>query len=492
MCYGCYELAGDLVQSHLAFEHDMNLERQRRKFDQHSQDARGQGRHDVGDYIDGLKGQFDTDVAAGRPEPMSWYWPRVQEEFDDYRTAAAHAVDPLLDLLEGPTFSRPSPTTLTSPSPQAAEPPVEGVPKGWERYYHHISQQPDTSSNAHVMMPTELVNHYREYQRDPDDPQYQTVKKVVQEHGGIRQPLVLSTNDTHGLLTEGNHRAAIAQELGISKLPVRVYHDDQVQVNEGEPVPHHPAVQQWLDANKHQLPSFWGKRTAAAHPPLPDLWKDYSDWHNEAIGNDDDYRPEHSVQSWGNVEEYLQDRHGLSPYDPEGLDHPVAFGMAKLHSLAQSRPQVDAHDYMLSDDDLTSGAALGLLKIRKNQRTKALEPVDPEEHYGARTGVAPILDSINPTGGLFVDYDPQARTGPHGPGVTTLDKAHGSHPDEPVTIYRGAPRHQRSISPGDFVTTDPALAKMYGENVLQMQVPKSHVATDPDEWEGGEHIYSPH
>jgi glutaredoxin-like protein NrdH len=107
-----------------------------------------------------------------------------------------------------------------------------------------------------------------------------------------------------------------------------------------------------------------------------------------------------------------------------------------------------------------------------------------------RTAVAP-LESINPTGGLFVDYDPQSRTGPHGPGITTLDKVHGSHPDEPVTIYRGAPHHQNQINPGDFITTDPTLAQMYGPRLLQMQVPKSHVATDPDEWEGGEHIYSP-
>lgn len=145
----------------------------------------------------------------------------------------------------------------------------------------------------------------------------------------------------------------------------------------------HPDLQSHFD---------WVERTGAAephsalaHPPLPELWQDYSDWHNELHGSDHEYRPEHSVQNWGNVEEYLQDRHGLSPYAPEALDHPVSFGMAKLHSLAQSRPQVDGHDYMLSDDDLTSGAALGLLKIRKNDRTKKLEPAwNPLDHF--RTG----------------------------------------------------------------------------------------------------------
>jgi GNAT superfamily N-acetyltransferase len=104
------------------------------------------------------------------------------------------------------------------------------------------------------------------------------------------------------------------------------------------------------------------------------------------------------------------------------------------------------------------------------------------------------LESINPTGGIFVDYDPQSRTGPHGSGVITYDKATGSHPDELMTIYRGAPRHQQTINPGDFVTDTEYAARDYaGGNghVLRMQVPKSHVATDPDEWEGGEHIYSP-
>lgn len=49
-------------------------------------------------------------------------------------------------------------------------------------------------------------------------------------------------------------------------------------------------------------------------------------------------------------------------------------GMAKLHSLAQGRSQVDGYT-PLTDDDLTQGAALGLLKIRRNQKTRRLEPI---------------------------------------------------------------------------------------------------------------------
>jgi hypothetical protein len=118
---------------------------------------------------------------------------------------------------------------------------------------------------------------------------------------------------------------------------------------------------------------------------------------------------------------------------------------------------------------------------------------DEDEPHHKCSAAAPELNSSNPTGGVFVDYDPASRTGPPGSGVTTLDKVKGVHPDEPITIYRGAPRHQESIVPGDFVTTDPQLAHDYAGTgrVLQKQVGHGDVVTDPDEWEGGEHIYRP-
>ncbi|AON96848.1 hypothetical protein BI081_gp097 [Mycobacterium phage Tonenili] len=145
------------------------------------------------------------------------------------------------------------------------------VPPEWQRYYDHMSGQPDRSQAAHLMMPTELVHHYREYDRDPADPNYQVLKKVIREHGNqIRQPLVINADDTHGVLTEGNHRAAIARELGITHLPVRVQYGPKAQANEGTPVPHHPAFKQWLDANMGTL------RTAGANGDLPELRYEYS------------------------------------------------------------------------------------------------------------------------------------------------------------------------------------------------------------------------
>lgn len=113
--------------------------------------------------------------------------------------------------------------------------------------------------------------------------------------------------------------------------------------------------------------------------------------------------------------------------------------------------------------------------------------------FAYRNGQAPLLESTNPTGGLFVDYDPQSRTGPVSPRLTTLDKARGRHPDEPVVIYRGAPAHQHSIVPGDYVTTNQQLARDYAGigKILQMKVRHQDLITDPDEWEGEEYIYHP-
>jgi len=105
----------------------------------------------------------------------------------------------------------------------------------------------------------------------------------------------------------------------------------------------------------------------------------------------------------------------------------------------------------------------------------------------------PTLESVNPTGGLFVDYDPSSRTGPISPHLLTLDKLRGVQADEPVVIYRGAPWGQKGIVPGDFVTTNKQLAKDYAGTgrVLQRSVPHSHVVADPDDWEGDEYIYRP-
>lgn len=104
------------------------------------------------------------------------------------------------------------------------------------------------------------------------------------------------------------------------------------------------------------------------------------------------------------------------------------------------------------------------------------------------------LDSLNPTGGVLVDYNPQERvTMPLADNMTTLDKTSGRPSNEMVTIYRGAPKNQTSINPGDFVTTNRELAKSYtGDgNILESKVPMSHVLDDKTSPLGEEYIYRP-
>lgn len=66
-------------------------------------------------------------------------------------------------------------------------------------------------------------------------------------------------------------------------------------------------------------------------------------------------------------------------------------------------------------------------------------------------------------------------------------------PNDIVTVYRGAPKNQKSIVPGDFITTNYDLAKSYaGEgNVLSKKVKASEILDDANESLGEEYIYRP-
>lgn len=106
----------------------------------------------------------------------------------------------------------------------------------------------------------------------------------------------------------------------------------------------------------------------------------------------------------------------------------------------------------------------------------------------------PVIDSMNPTGGVFVDYTPEARMNAKlADNITTLDKTMGKSPDDMITIYRGAPKNQKSIVGGDFVTTNYDVAKSYtGEgNVLSKRVKLSDVLDDLEDPLGEEYLYRP-
>lgn len=112
---------------------------------------------------------------------------------------------------------------------------------------------------------------------------------------------------------------------------------------------------------------------------------------------------------------------------------------------------------------------------------------------GGGSSQAP-LTSLNPTGGLMVDYKPSDRaTAPLGPNMTTLAATTGRDPDTKITIYRGAPSNQKKIVPGDFITDMKELAEAYtGDgNILSKEVRLGDILDDADEPEGNEYIYRP-
>lgn len=112
----------------------------------------------------------------------------------------------------------------------------------------------------HLMLPTDIAHHYREYDRPVDDENTQMLKRVIGDQG-IRQPLKISTDGTHAILHEGNHRVNVARQLGMSHVPVQVHLEKPGEVmtnSEGSrPVPLEPVLGDWVQQNRQHLKSFW-------------------------------------------------------------------------------------------------------------------------------------------------------------------------------------------------------------------------------------------
>ena len=107
-------------------------------------------------------------------------------------------------------------------------------------------------------------------------------------------------------------------------------------------------------------------------------------------------------------------------------------------------------------------------------------------------GAVNVLNSVNPTGSVFVDYNPNHRANtPLAKNIVSYDKTSGGSPDELVTIYRGLPKNQKNINSGDFVTTNKRLAQDYAGDghVIKMTVKKSELLDDINEPLGEEYIY---
>lgn len=131
-------------------------------------------------------------------------------------------------------------------------------------------------------------------------------------------------------------------------------------------------------------------------------------------------------------------------------------------------------------------------KKRVNEINDRLKQIGEGEQ--AKTEVTEeevVLNSMNPSGGIFVEYTPEQRDAlPLGENITTYDETADISPTEKVTVYRGVPNDVNEIKSGDFVTTNEQLAKDYaGEGkVISMEVNANDILDDKTEPLGEEYI----
>ncbi len=131
--------------------------------------------------------------------------------------------------------------------------------------------------------------------------------------------------------------------------------------------------------------------------------------------------------------------------------------------------------------------------VVKNYSPTQARDEDGQWTDGGGGGSVTTLETLNPSGGIFVGYNPEARAkAPLGKNITTLAETTGQDPDKTITIYRGAPKSQSDIVPGDFITDSKQLAMDYGADaIISKEVRLGDILDDKTESEGGEYIYRP-
>ena len=101
------------------------------------------------------------------------------------------------------------------------------------------------------------------------------------------------------------------------------------------------------------------------------------------------------------------------------------------------------------------------------------------------------IESLNPTGSIFVDYSSEQRDKmPLGKNIITYDKTAGLSPNKKITVYRGVPKDINEIQSGDFVTTNKQLAQDYAGDgkVISKEVRADEILDDKTEPLGEEYI----
>lgn len=143
---------------------------------------------------------------------------------------------------------------LIGPGVKPAESAPDQPETDWNaKEQNAYRQTPDDSSTAHLWLPTHVLDHYREHDREPSEALQDSIFRE-----GVKQPVRISTDGTHALLHEGNHRLAAAKSQGIRHLPVQVTLDPEVHSNGGRPPQKmEPMLGNWVTDNAHRLNSMW-------------------------------------------------------------------------------------------------------------------------------------------------------------------------------------------------------------------------------------------
>ena len=197
------------------------------------------------------KDSYIYEVKPGdRPQPWNfsgndgWVAPSATVT----REITASVEDDIMEMI-GPPVRRHNPATDLPPAPRR------------DPYEHMREVYKDLAPKAYdVMIPTHVLDHYREYSHPYDH----KLEEIIREQG-IREPVRISTNGTHAIISEGNHRLDIAQKLGIPAVPARVYVNKDIargdtNGNDGgrPPAPLEPFLKKFIDTNRDRLESFWG------------------------------------------------------------------------------------------------------------------------------------------------------------------------------------------------------------------------------------------
>lgn len=106
-----------------------------------------------------------------------------------------------------------------------------------------------------------------------------------------------------------------------------------------------------------------------------------------------------------------------------------------------------------------------------------------------------VLDNLNPTGSIFVDYDPDSRASLDlAPNIVPYSETAGISPDERLKVYRGVPKGvQSELADGDFITDMKQLAQDYAGtgDVITQYVFADEVLDDTDNPMAGEYLFRP-